>query len=117
MFHGVDKSSLHVTALSGSDGGVDQTFPPAHGVEKEFGRSKSGLEARADEAVRFGGEIAALEMRSGPADEAPVRAPAPDRLLADGRAHLGQVEHRTPGPGPPVGLSVMFRTNVPFSII
>ena len=99
VLHRVDEPPLHVSALLGPDGRVDEPFPPSHGVEEELRRGEPVAVVSLHKALGLRGEVAWREVAERPPAEALLDPLSSDRLLPEGGGHLPEVEARAPRAG------------------
>eukprot|EP00047_Mylnosiga_fluctuans_P009121 m.10081 g.10081 ORF g.10081 m.10081 type:complete len:806 (-) comp2487_c0_seq1:1984-4401(-) len=97
VLEGLHQTTLHVARLGGLDGRVDEALAAAHGVEEELRRRQPRVEAVANEAL--GGRMAVQtpEVRQRALLEAVGDTRPANRLLADTRNHLREVQKRALG--------------------
>lgn len=99
VLKGVNEAALHVTRLRGADGGIDEAFAAALGMEEEFDRIKAFTIIGFNKAAGGGAEVFPMEMGEGAVAIAAEDAFTADGLLADDDAHLGVIEDIAAGAG------------------
>lgn len=99
VLEGVNEAALHVARLRGTDGGIDETFAAALGMEEEFDRIEAYTIVGFDKAAGGGTEVFPMEMGEGAGAIAPEDAFTTDGLLAENDAHLGEIEDIAAGAG------------------
>src|SRR5260370_30797529 len=95
MFESVDEAATHVSAVLGSNGSIDEPLSSSHCVEEELDRLQPITIAVIDKAPWGGSHVSGLEEAESSPPGSPQDSLSSNRLLANVRGHLSDVERRS----------------------
>src|SRR2546430_14627872 len=92
MFESVNETTLHVSALLGPNGSIDEPLSSSHCVEEELDRLQPVTIAVIHEPPRSGSHVSRLEEAESSSPVSSQDSLSPNRLLTNVRGHLSDVE-------------------------